>query len=137
MHLHSPYKYFQLQAWILAPEIRQYPAKIRVMSDKSYFKTGKVAYREVKKNYKFATSSNSEAFGKDRPFLIWFFFLFINILIDNLLMQFSYIQNRKICLSKNIYTSALLFLVWFFSHLPTFPSKVSLLQEEIKGNRKS
>ena len=29
-------------------------------------------------------------------------FLFMNILIDNLLMKFFYIQNRKMCFSKKV-----------------------------------
>ena len=37
--------------------------------------------------------------SKNRSFLLW---VFMNILIDLLLMQFFYTQNGKMCLSKNI-----------------------------------
>ena len=39
-------------------------------------------------------------------------FSFMNILIDNLLMQFFYIQNRKMCLSKKILFQLKILRTW-------------------------
>ena len=73
--------------------------KNRVMCDKGCFTMDKVVRREVKKNYNLPMSYKSEAISKHRPLLLCFF---MNILIDNLLMQFFHIPNRTMCLSKKI-----------------------------------
>ena len=39
------------KAWILAPDIGQFPAKNRVMFDEKYFATDVVVWRKVKKKY--------------------------------------------------------------------------------------
>ena len=62
-----------LQAWILAPDIGQCPAKNRVISDEGGFTADTVVRCEVKKNYKLPMPENSEAFGNHRPLLLWFF----------------------------------------------------------------
>ena len=73
------------------------------MSDERYFIADTIVRREVKKVvYKLPTSQNSEAFSKHRPFLLFSVFLFMNFSVDDLLKQFFYIQNRNMCLNKEI-----------------------------------
>ena len=87
------------------------------MSYKIWFLTDKFFVREVKKNCQLPTSEKSKAFGKHRPPALAF--LFMNILINNLFMQFFYIQNRNMCLSKKILYH---YFVDFFALLgTTFP----------------
>ena len=89
--LYSPY-----QAGILAPDIAQFPQKNQIISKKKFFKII-LSYLTLK----FQKYSVSIVF-------LALVFLSVNILIDTLLMQFLYIQNRKMCLSKKIYTKTLL-----------------------------
>ena len=86
-----------MQAWVLAPDIEQCPAKNRVMSDKSCFTTETVVRCEVKKLF------YTDVFAA--------LDFFMNILIDNLLMQFFHIPNRTMWSSKKI---LYLYFVGFF-----------------------
>ena len=90
-----------LQAWILAADMRQSPAKNRLVSDKDCFATDTVVRRELKKKLfisyqRLKTQKHSISIG------IYCFGFFMNILIDNLLLQFFYIPNRTLSLSKKI-----------------------------------
>ena len=58
-----------------------------------------VLRREVKKKGINALKLRSIRWSLAFPALV---FLFMNILIDNLLMKFFYIQNRKMCFSKKV-----------------------------------
>ena len=86
---------------MLAPRIGQCPAKNRITSNKNYFTTDTVVWYEVKKkSYRRLTD------------------VFMNILIDDLLIQFFCIQNRKMCLSKKIlyqYFAVFFFFVFVFA----------------------
>ena len=98
-------------SWKLAPDIGKCQAKNRVMSDEGFFTTDTVVGPRVNFFYTLPTSYHSEAFGKYRPLLLWIFFM--SILIDNLIMQFFYIPNRTMCLSKQIlYQNVVVFLTF-------------------------
>ena len=89
------------QAWILASDTGQYPAKNRVMSDESCFTTETVVRREVeKKKISFQclkTQKHSVSIGLCTVFS--FNEHFHKQLINAV---FLCVQNRKICFSKNI-----------------------------------
>ena len=92
--LYSPY-----QAGILAPDIAQFPQKNQIISKKKFFLI-LLSYLTLK----FQKYSVSIVF-------LALVFLSVNILIDILLMQFLYIQNSKMCLSKkNLYQNFIAFL---------------------------
>ena len=74
------------------------------------------------KNDMLLKSWNSEAFRKHRPFLLWFF-TFMNILIDNLLMQIFIFKTVRCVWVERFYTNILLLffvLVETASPLKTF-----------------
>ena len=92
----------QLLHWRLPPDTGQCSAKNRAMFYKSCFLTDTFVLHEVKKE-----------FGKHRPFAMVFF---INILIDNLLMQFFIFKTVRCVWVKRFYTTTLL---GFFALLGT------------------
>ena len=79
------------------------------MSYKSCFLTDTFILHEVKK--KLLVTDVLKLF-------LFLLFLFMNILTDNLFMQFFYIQNRKVCLSKKILYHYFA-VVFFFALLGT------------------
>ena len=81
---------------MLTLDIRQCPAKNWVTSDESCFMDAIAQFLSFNDALKLAP-----AFGKDNLFLLWLF-IFMNILMDSLLMQFIYIQNCRMCLRKKI-----------------------------------
>ena len=86
-------------------------AKNRVMSDESCFATDTVVQCEVKKNYMLRTSQTSEAFGKHRPFLLCFLFLWTFQYTVSLCRSFKFKIVRCI-LIKKFYANTLLFFAW-------------------------
>ena len=95
------YFYHICQTWILARDIGQCPGKNRVTSDEGCFTTDTVVRREVKFffiSYRLLkTQNHSVRIG------LYCFAFFINIFVDNLLMQFFHVPNRKMCLSKKTF----------------------------------
>ena len=77
---------------MLAPNIGQCSAKNRVMTDEGWFTADTVLRREKKVTD--VSELRSIRLG------LYCSGFFMNILIDNLLMEFFHIPNRTMCLSK-------------------------------------
>ena len=99
------------QAWIVTPDIGQCPTKIELCPTKAASQRIQFSGLKLKKIVSYRclkTNKHSVSVSLSSSDFSW------NILIDNLLTQFIYIQNRKICSSKKIlYQYYRVFLIFF------------------------